>query len=232
MTSPAVVDALRVGAIVARAEVAVITLTGPGAITCFQGLLTNDIEKPGDGAFVYGALLTPKGMILVDGWAARHGTSVTYVVPAEARERVLELYTRSVPPRLARTLDGSDELTVLRLAGAGVAALCETVGVPLPLPGHAVAANVHGVAAEVARPGETAPFSAQIPAAPGHALALEERLAAAGALRPGAAGLELAPILAGWPRLGAQVDDKTLPPEVPYHQPGGLSYTQGSSPRP
>ena len=36
MTSPAVVDALRVGAIVARADVAVITLTGPGAVTCFQ----------------------------------------------------------------------------------------------------------------------------------------------------------------------------------------------------
>src|SRR5260370_34851543 len=152
MTSPAVVDALRVGAIVARAEVAVITLTGPGAITCFQGLLTNDIEKPGDGAFVYGALLTPKGMILVDGWAARHGTSVTYVVPAEARERVLELYTRSVPPRLARTVDGPDELPVLRLAGAGAAARCETGGVPLPLPGHAGAANVHGGAAEVAPP--------------------------------------------------------------------------------
>jgi len=227
MTSPAVVDALRVGAIVARADVAVITLTGPGAITCFQGLLTNDIEKPGDGAFVYGALLTPKGMILVDGWAARHGPSVSYVVPAEARERVLELYTRSVPPRLARTVDGSDELTVLRLAGAGVAALCETVGVPLPMPGHAVAANVHGVAAEVARPGETAPFAAQIAAAPGHALALEERLAAAGALRPGAAGLELARILAGWPRLGAEVDDKTLPQEVRYDELGGVSYTKG-----
>src|SRR5258708_19910965 len=111
MTSPAVVDALRVGAIVARADVAVITLTGPGAITCFQGLLTNDIEKPGDGAFVYGALLTPKGMILVDGWAARHGPSVSYVVPAEARERVLELYTPPLPPRLTPTSPASPDLT-------------------------------------------------------------------------------------------------------------------------
>src|SRR5258708_5983480 len=227
MTSPAVVDALRVGAIVARAEVAVITLTGPGAITCFQGLLTNDIEKPGDGAFVYGALLTPKGMVVGEGGAAGRGTSVGYGVAGEARERVRELYTRSVPPRLARTVDGSDEVTVLRLAGAGVAALCETVGVPLPLPGHAVAANVHGVAAEVARPGETAPFAAQIAAAPRPALALEERLAAAGALRPGAAGLELARILAGWPRLGAEVDDKTLPQEVRYDELGGVSYTKG-----
>src|SRR5258708_11399439 len=180
MSRPAVEDALGVGAIVASAEVAVITLTGPGAITCFQGLLSSDIEKPGDAAFVYGALLTPKGMILVDGWAARHGTSVSYVVPAEARERVLELYTRSVPPRLARTVDRSDEVTVLRLAGAGVAALCGTLRVPLPLPGHAVAANVHGVAAEVARPRETAPFAAQIAAPPRPPPALEDRPAPPG----------------------------------------------------
>jgi len=227
MTSPAVVDALRAGAIVARADVAVITLTGPGAVTCFQGLLTNDIEKPGDGAFVYGALLTPKGMIVVDGWAARRGASVTYVVPAAARAQVLELYTRSIPPRLAHSSDRTAELAVLRLAGSGAAALAEIAGVPLPAPGHVAEAQVHGVPAEVARPADAAPFALQIAAAPGHALALEERLAAAGALRPGAAGLELARILAGWPSLGAEVDDKTLPQEVRYDEIGGVSYTKG-----
>src|SRR6267142_7086812 len=93
-----IVDQLRAGAIVAPADVGIIDLLGPGegAITCFQGLLTSDIEKPGDGAFVYGALLTPKGMIVVDGWAARRGASVTYVVPAAAREQVLELFARSI----------------------------------------------------------------------------------------------------------------------------------------
>src|SRR5256886_14104320 len=85
--SPARLAALRTGAVIAPAEAAVVTLTGPGAVTCFQGLLTNDIEKPGDGAFVYGALLTPKGMIVVDGWATRHGATVSYTVPAYGRER-------------------------------------------------------------------------------------------------------------------------------------------------
>src|SRR2546422_1571823 len=61
--SPARLAALRTGAIVARADAAVVALTGPGAVTSAQGLLTNDVEEPGDGAFVYGALLTPKGMI-------------------------------------------------------------------------------------------------------------------------------------------------------------------------
>src|SRR5438309_1898567 len=82
----ATVAALRTGALLARAEAGVVTLTGPGAVTCFQGLLTNDIEKPGDGAFVYGALLTPKGMIVVDGWATRHATTVSYTGPALGAE--------------------------------------------------------------------------------------------------------------------------------------------------
>src|ERR1044072_5688965 len=82
----ALVTALHTAAIVSRGEAGGIKLTGPGAVTCSQGLLTNDLELPGDGAFVYGALLTPKGMIVVDGWAARLGSRVRYTVPAEGRD--------------------------------------------------------------------------------------------------------------------------------------------------
>src|SRR5437773_208315 len=134
--SAALVTALHTGAVASRADVGVIALTGPGAVTCFQGLLTNDIELPGDGAFVYGALLTPKGMIVADGWAARLGATVSYTVPAVARESALNILTRSVPPRLAR-------------------------------------------------------------------------------------------ILAGWPRLGAEIDEKTIPQEVRLDEIGGVSYTKG-----
>jgi glycine cleavage system aminomethyltransferase T len=102
-----------VSAIVGIADAAVIELTGtnggPGAVTTFQGLLTNDLEKPGDAAFVYGALLTPKGMVVVDGWAARSGARVRFTTPVEGRERVLDILQKSVPPRLARFVDRSDE---------------------------------------------------------------------------------------------------------------------------
>src|SRR2546430_3182873 len=93
----------------AQAEAAVVTLTGPGAVTAAQGLLTNDVDKPGDGAFVYGALLTPKGMIVVDAWVARLGASMSFAVAAEGRERALAIFTRSVPPRLARLADRTAE---------------------------------------------------------------------------------------------------------------------------
>ena len=81
--TPALVTALYTGAVVSPVAAGVVALTGSGAVTSFQGLLTNDVDLPGDGSFVYGALLTPKGMIVVDGWAARLGTTVSYTVPGD-----------------------------------------------------------------------------------------------------------------------------------------------------
>jgi hypothetical protein len=52
---------VRHGAVVVTTEPAVFRVQGPGALTCLQGLLTNDLVKPGDNSLVYGALLTPKG---------------------------------------------------------------------------------------------------------------------------------------------------------------------------
>src|SRR5437764_12988956 len=121
--TPALVTALYTGAIVTRVEAGVVALTGPGAVTAAQGLLTNDVEKPGDGAFVYGALLTPKGMIVVDAWVARLGATMSFAVAAEGRERALAIFTRSVPPRLARLADRTTELAVHRLGGANATAV-------------------------------------------------------------------------------------------------------------
>src|SRR5213594_3839689 len=149
--------ALETGALVCRAETAVVDLTGPGAVTCVQGLLTNDVELPGDGAFVYGALLTPKGMIVVDGWAARLGTTVSYTVPAEGRERALGIFTHSVPPRLARVSDRTPDVAVYRLAGPRALAIAATAGLGVPpAPGRVLEDSPPGV--QTARGGDAAPF--------------------------------------------------------------------------
>src|SRR6266702_2093662 len=206
--APPFVAALRTGALVARADAAVVALTGPGAVTCFQGLLTNDLEQPGDGAFVYGALLTPKGMIVVDGWAARFGTTVSYTVPAEGRERALATFTRSVPPRLARLSDRTADVAVYRIAGPRALAVAEAAGLVVPpAPGRVLQATEE---VETARAADTAPFVLQVTAPASEA-----------------AALELARVLTGWPRLGAEVDDKTIPQEVRYDEIGGVSYTKG-----
>src|SRR5712692_6956950 len=130
--TPALVTALYTGVVVSRVEAGVVSLTGPGAVTSLQGLLTNDVELPGDGSFVYGALLTPKGMIVVDGWAARLGTTVSYTVPAEGRERALGIFSRSVPPRLARVSEHPADVAVYRIAGPRALAIATTAGCDVP----------------------------------------------------------------------------------------------------
>ena len=225
-----VVDRLRAGAIVAPADVAVLDLTGPGAVASFQGLLTSDIEQPGDGAFVYGALLTPKGMIVVDGWAGRLGARVRFTVPREGQERAAALLHRSVPPRLARTVDRTADCAVLRVAGAHAVAILGAAGLPVPPhAGHAVEATLGegDVPLEIARATELAPFTFQITAAAEHQEVLLDRLVRGGAAVTDAAALELARILAGWPRLASEVDEKTIPQEIGYDDIGGISYTKG-----
>ena len=223
-----VVDKLRAGAIVAPVEAGVIELTGTGAVSCFQGLLTNDIEKPGDGAFIYGALLTPKGMIVVDGWAARLGPRVRFTVAAEGRERALGVFQRSIPPRLARFEDRSATLSVLRVAGAHGVAVMGAAGIPVPHgPGRAVEGKAGDVPVEVARASDAAPFVFQITALAEQRDAVHERLVKAGAHRASADALELARILSGWPRLSSEVDEKTIPQEVRFDEIGGVSYTKG-----
>jgi folate-binding protein YgfZ len=224
-----VIDQLRAGAIVAPVDGGVIELTGAGtgAVSCFQGLLTNDLEKPGDGAFIYGALLTPKGMIVVDGWAARLGSRVRFTVPAEGRERALAVLQRSIPPRLARFEDRTENSGVLRVTGAHAVAVLGAAGFPMP-PGASRVLEGHAgkIPLEVARTGESAPFVFQITTASEHRDALHQRLVGAGAHSASPDALELSRILAGWPRLASEVDDKTIPQEVRFDEIGG-SYTKG-----
>ncbi len=228
--TPALTQALRAGAFLAPAEVAVLALVGPGAVSCFQGLLTNDVEKAGDGAFVYGALLTPKGMIVVDGWAARQGAEVAFTVPAVGRERTVAIFQKSVPPRLARLEDRTEETVVMRLGGMRALVIAEAARLPVPsAPGRVVRAPLPGAAAvaDIARASEGAPFVLQIAAPTLLAERLRERLVSAGAEWTGSAALEFTRILTGWPGLGSEVDEKTIPQEVRFDAIGGVSYTKG-----
>jgi folate-binding protein YgfZ len=223
-----IADRLRAGAIVASTGAGVLDLTGPGAVASFQGLLTSDIEKPGDGAFVFGALLTPKGMIVVDGWAARLGARVRFTVPSEGRERAVGILQRSVPPRLARTVDRSDDSVVLRVAGAHAVAILGASGLPAPPhAGHAIETTIDDMPIEIARATDRAPFVFQITTPVEHHAAVTARLVRGGATAADASALELARILAGWPRLASEVDEKTIPQEIGYDDIGGISYTKG-----
>jgi len=220
-------DAVLDGAAVAEARLAPFEIAGSGAVACMQGLLTADIEKPGEGSYGYGAVLTPKGMIITDLWVARTASGVSLRVPQEAAPQLLEVLQRFLPPRLARVIDLSPDHRVVRIVGPEGLAAATKAGVAIPSEGRIASAVIGGMMAIVARPGEAAPFALEILTSAANAPAIRGRLRDAGAHDGSAHTLELARILRGWPRLGAEIDDRTLPQEVRFDELGGVSYTKG-----
>jgi folate-binding protein YgfZ len=220
-------DALLSGTVMSPAGASVVEVSGSGALTCLQGMLTCDLEGPGDGAFVYGAMLSPKGMIRADLWAARAGGTVFLSIPTAAREIVLDTFQKQIPPRLARVTDHAGSLTVLRLAGPTAVAVAERAGIAVSPAGRAGRSAFRPTECFVCSSPEGGPFALEIHAATGEAGGILAALTEAGAVEAPPTALELSRIVAGWPSLGAEIDDKTLPQEVRYDEINGVSYTKG-----
>lgn len=221
------VDALLEGALVSQANVGVMEISGPGAVACMQGLLTNDLESAGDGGVLYGAILTAKGMIVSDLWVTRTDGKLWLTIPADAREPLQAVFTKYLPPRLARTEDRSHELAVLHVTGPTASIVAREAGIAIPEPGQSDQFIIAGTNCIVSRPNESAYFNLQLNIDKEHVGALYSLLENAGAVRGAPAALELARILSGWPRFGAEIDTKTLPQEVRFDEHDGVSYTKG-----
>jgi folate-binding protein YgfZ len=219
---------VRQGATVVNTRPAVFRTCGRGRATCLQGLLTNDVVQPGDGSVVYGALLTPKGMIVVDAWVLRRGEAMTLIVPRGGQEAAAELLRRSLPPRLAKVTDLTDDSRVAWLIGEhGFHTLVKSNIDRPDAAGRVSAPSDEAAEALVALAPETAPFVALLAGPAAEVDALAERLIASGARAGDECDLHALRILAGWPALGVEIDERTLPQEVRYDEIGGVSYTKG-----
>src|SRR3954468_7428584 len=221
-------DQVRHGAVVVTTQPAIFRVQGSGALTCLQGLLTNDLVRPGDNALVYGALLTPKGAVVVDYWVLRQADTFTLVAPRSGREASLDLFRRQLPPRLARVTDVTEQARVAWLIGARAFQILAESGISTPEAAGRVASvggEVSPVALALAP--ENAPFVALAVGAEPAVAALTSRLIGAGAVPGDERDLHAARILSGWPALGAEIDERTLPQEVRYDEIGGVSYTKG-----
>lgn len=207
---------LHAGGTVVRSRPAVFEVRGSGALSCLQGLLTSDIEKPGAGSVVYGALLTPKGAIIVDAWVLRLADRFLLLAEPAGREPLGELLRRSLPPRLAKA-----EALAGPLAAAWLLGPSSAEGVAdLPGPGHV---SQEGELLRV-RPPAVAPFHGLLLGPPS---VLDSALATTRLVEGDENDREAARILAGWPTLGAEIGERTLVQEVRYDEIGGVSYTKG-----
>jgi folate-binding protein YgfZ len=223
-------ERLRHEAVIVTGSPGVFEITGPGAVPCIQGLLTNDIVKPGENTAVYGALLTPKGMIVVDFWAIRQPTGITMIAEAQGHDAALAMFQHQLPPRLARMQDLTGERAAAWLFGdesighlrfAGVGPVEERAGGVTT--GHAGGEPLTIVRTEAWGP----PFRAMLLGSLAAIEAAAGILTRAGVARGDESDRQAARILCGWPALGAEIDEKTLPQEVRYDDIQGVSYTKG-----
>jgi len=215
------------GAVATVTDVAALSVSGSGTITCLQGVLTNDIEAPGANGFVYGAVLTPKGMIVTDLWSARIASDVHLSVPSAGRGPLVEVFQRSLPPRLARMTDRSAELTTLRIVGPAAVERLERTDIVVPAPGRVTQSTLGSIMYTCARSPRDAPFVFQLTVPRETTEELLTLLEAGGVMAGSVATLELARVLAGWPSLGSEIGDKTLPQEVRFDEIDGVSYSKG-----
>jgi folate-binding protein YgfZ len=186
---------------------AVFAIAGPGALQCLQGLVTNDLAKPADGSLIYGAMLTPKGLIILDCWIVKQAERFIFITDLDARATAQDLFRKLLPPRLARVTDLSEEWQVYRALNAA----------PEPMTAQTV----------VARAAAGSPFSALILGPVDDVAHTLKAMAVHGARTATDDEWQAARILAGWPQRGAEIDEKTLVQEVRFDENGGVSYEKG-----
>jgi folate-binding protein YgfZ len=218
--------ALQTGALAVPDRPALFRVEGPGALDCLQGLLTHDLVGAGAESLSYGAILTAKGMILLDPLALRENGAVILVLPAAARETAVAHFRRVLPPRLARVTDQSEAWEAIWLLGAEAPAHLGP-GLDLPPPGRVIRAGEGSAPVYLARGTALMPFSGLLIGGSETLRPLGDRLAAMGTLPAGDAALAASRVLAGWPTLGREIDEKTLPQEVRYDELGAVSYSKG-----
>jgi folate-binding protein YgfZ len=220
---------LRSGGTIILNESAVLRMSGPGVFDCLQGVFTNDVVGHGGDFLVYGAFLTPKGMIVTDGWVMRSSGEALLILPARSADGMLALFQRSIPPRLAQAADLRARWSVAWLYGAEVERVLEraALGTVPSQPGAAATWERGAGPLFMARGTAQAPFEAllvgdtvAVEAARKHAVTVGARL---GTLDD----FHAARILAGWPALGNEIGARTLPQEVRFDDLKGVSHTKG-----
>lgn len=211
------VERLKSGTLVHRMPAAVFSITGPGALQCLQGLLTSDLIKPGNGSLVYGALLTPKGLIILDCWVIKLADRFLFITDLDARATAAELFKKQLPPRLAKVTDLTDEWEVWRVLGPAT---------PLP---PAVIARLRSSRSnlDAAERDPELPFTYLVTGTADDVAHTLKGLALDGARTATDDEWQAARILAGWPQRGAEIDEKTLVQEVRFDENGGVSYEKG-----
>jgi len=222
-------QSLRSGGTITLNEWSVLRLSGLGALDCLQGVFTNDVIWPGNNYLVYGAFLTPKGMIITDCWVLRAGGDPILILPARSVDGMLALLHRTFPPRLAHITDLRSQWGVAWLYGTEVERVLEraALGTIPSQPGAAMTWESAAGPLVMARGAAQAPFEAVLVGETAAIEAARKHVVTVGARLGTLDDAQAARILAGWPALGSEIGERTLPQEARFDDLKGVSHTKG-----
>ncbi len=187
---------------------------GPDAVTFLDGLLSQDIAAIPSGGVARSLLLEPRGKLRALLWLLRGEEAVGLIADAGAYEDVASDLGR-YRIRVDVELDAAAK-PALELWGPGSASVLAAAGCPVPDAGGWVGED--GVVAAHAPLGGLARYV--VTGADG------DVLVAAGARPAGTLAVDTVRIEAGEPRMGVDVDHKTIPQESGL-VPQTVSFTKG-----
>ncbi len=198
-----------------------IALTGQDRIRFLSGMVTCDVKSLTPGSGAYGALLSVKGKVVSDFIVLSRGdTGLLLIVPALAKQRVMESLDRYIISDDAVLTDESQSLSHLGVYGTRAAATL-LGDLPQPAPYHSV--EVGGALVLATR--ELGEGSFSVLGSADAVSAIESKLAMASAQVLSDSEAEVLRIEAGRPKYGVDFDEERLPQEASLEE--ALCFTKG-----
>jgi folate-binding protein YgfZ len=206
-----------------------VEVSGGEAVQFLNGMLTNDVAKLEDGAWMTAAFPNPQGRLLAVARVARLGEAFHIDTEPATYQTVLRALERFTLAGDFRVRDLTAETACLSVQGAGARSFVAAAAgewAAAPARQRAAASDFGGSPLMVVRATHTAEdgFDFFVPAAT--AGALWDALASAGARPAGFDALEVLRIEAGVPRYGVDADESNVVTEV-VDEAEAVSYTKG-----
>jgi folate-binding protein YgfZ len=201
---------------------AIVRAVGPDRVAFLHGMLTNDVEHLAPGAGCSALLLTIQGRVTADLRVSALDDALLLDVDVRARDDLVQALEKLIIADDVELQAPEEPFTLIGLEGPRVDAMLP--GAPRAPWAHAEIA-VGGIAARVVRASELRGpgFVLHVPAR--QAATVWDALAAAGGRPCGMEALEGRRVEVGVPRIGLDMDGKTLALEVPVEE--AISQTKG-----
>lgn len=206
-----------------------VEVSGTEAVQFLNGMLTNDVTRLEDGAWMHAAFPNPQGRLVASVRVFRNGGAFRFDTEAATTERMLKTLERFTLAGDFRVRDVTNETAMLSLQGVGACDIIRNVLGETAADvarGRVVAAQFQNIEVTVARATHTAEDGFDLFVHAADAEGLWNALVEAGARPAGFDALEVLRVEAGVPRYGVDASDANVVLEV-VNEAEAVSYTKG-----